>query len=235
MSTALRCLILPGMDGTGELLGDFAAALAPQIEAEPLRYPADPALGYDALTAFARQRLPQDRPYLLIGESFSGPIAIRLAASRPAGLRGLVLCASFACAPRPPGWPLPASWLARLGAALPVDRIPASLTVRAMLGADAGAEWRARTRALLATLDPAVIRSRMREGGNADERAALAQVACPVLVLHGRRDRLVSRASVRQTLAIQPQARYVELDGPHFLLQANAAQAADAIKRAFAP
>lgn len=231
---ALLGLVLPGMDGTGELLDDFATALAPQIDAEVLRYPADPSLGYDALTEFARRRLPQDHPFLLIGESFSGPIAIRLAASRPAGLRGLVLCASFARAPRPPGWPLPTAWLARIGAALPIDRIPATLTMRTMLGSGANEQWRARMRAVLAQLDPAVIRARMREGGTADESAALARVACPLLVLHGARDRLVSRASAHHIRAIQPQARYVELDGPHCLLQLNAAQAADAIKRAFA-
>lgn len=221
------------MDGTGELLGDFAAAMAPEFDADLVRYPADAALGYDELTDYVRARLPRDEPFLLLGESFSGPIAIRIAAARPEGLRGLVLCASFARAPRPPGWMLPAAWLGRIGSVLPIDRIPARLTAAAMLGPWANAAWFARTRGVLATLDPAVIRARMRAGSTADESAALSRVACPLLYLRGRHDRLVSRRSWEHIRATLARAECVELDGPHFLLQAKAAEAAAAIKRAF--
>ncbi|WP_082559681.1 alpha/beta fold hydrolase [Lysobacter sp. Root559] len=230
----MRCLLLPGMDGTGALLSDFAAALAPQFRPEVVAYPRDAAWGYDPLTDYVRARLPRDQPFVLLGESFSGPIAIRIAASRPDGLRGLVLCASFARAPSPPGWRLPASWLGRIGAVLPIDRLPTRLTAAAMLGAWASEEWLTRTREVLATLDPAVIRARMHAGSTAEETAALARVACPLLYLRGRHDRLVSRRSWEHIRAILPLANCVELDGPHFLLQAKAIEAADAIKRAFA-
>ncbi|KRA77280.1 hypothetical protein ASD78_04520 [Lysobacter sp. Root667] len=222
------------MDGTGALLSDFAAALAPQFRPEVVAYPRDAAWGYDPLTDYVRARLPRDQPFVLLGESFSGPIAIRIAASRPDGLRGLVLCASFARAPSPPGWRLPASWLGRIGAVLPIGRLPTRLTAAAMLGAWASEEWLTRTREVLATLDPAAIRARMHAGSTAEETAALARVACPLLYLRGRRDRLVSRHSWEHIRAILPLANYVELDGPHFLLQAKAVEAADAIKRAFA-
>lgn len=222
------------MDGTGALLSDFAAALAPQFRAGIVAYPRDAAWGYDRLTDYVRARLPRSEPFLLLGESFSGPIAIRLAAAQPDGLRGLVLCASFARAPSPPGWRLPASWLGRIGTALPIDRIPARLTAAAMLGAWASEEWLARTREVLGSLDPATIRARMHAGSTAEETAALARVACPLLYLRGRHDRLVSRRSWEHIRATLPQADCVELDGPHFLLQAKAVEAADAIKRAFA-
>lgn len=221
------------MDGTGELLGDFAAAMAPEFDADIVRYPDDAALGYDELTDYVRARLPHDQPFVLLGESFSGPIAIRIAASRPAGLRGLVLCASFARAPSPPGWLLPASWLGWIGTVLPIDRVPTRLTAATMLGAWADAKWLARTREVLATLDPATIRARMRAGSTADETAALSRIACPLLYLRGRHDRLVSRRSWEHIRATLPQAKCVELDGPHFLLQAKAVEAANAIKRAF--
>ena len=88
--TPMRCIVLPGMDGTGELLSDFVAAMAPAFETEVVAYPRDRILGYEALLELVRPRLPVDEPYLLIGESFSGPIAIRLAASKPPRLAGLV-------------------------------------------------------------------------------------------------------------------------------------------------
>lgn len=234
MSPPLRCLILPGMDGTGELLSEFATSLAPQMQAEVLTYPRDIALDYDALADRVRARLPTQQPFLLIGESFSGPIAIRLAAERPAGLRGLVLCASFARAPQPPGWPLPAAWLGGIGALLPLQRLPRSWIAAAMLGRWATPQWLARTRAALDSLDPAVLRARMRAGSRADETAALARVDCPLLYLRGRHDRLVSRRSWAHVRSVQPQARCIELDAPHFLLQVRPAEAAAAIRHAYA-
>ena len=87
---------------------------------------------------------------------------------------------------------------------------------------------------MLGSLDPVTIRARMHAGSTAEETAALARVACPLLYLRGRHDRLVSRRSWEHIRATLPQANCVELDGPHFLLQAKAVEAADAIKRAFA-
>src|SRR5262245_59360933 len=94
-------VLLPGMDGTSKLREEFVAALRPTIEATVVSYPNDQVLGYPKLEALVRSALPADRPYILLGESFSGPIAIAIAASCPAGLVGLILCGSFARNPRP--------------------------------------------------------------------------------------------------------------------------------------
>ena len=97
----MRVVLLPGMDGSGQLHDGFVTAMAPRFRVEVVAYPADPVQDDRQLQAFVADRLPGDAPFLLVGESFSRPIAIRIAASRPPGLRGLVLCASFAASPRP--------------------------------------------------------------------------------------------------------------------------------------
>ena len=92
-------VLLPGMDGTGLMFGPilpFLEGLDPRV----VRYPAE-LTSYPDCLAFARAQLPLDRPFLLLGESFSGPIAIALAAERPEGLQGLVLCVTFARNPSP--------------------------------------------------------------------------------------------------------------------------------------
>src|SRR5262245_21849903 len=94
-------VLLPGMDGTAKLPEEFVAALGPTVEATVVSYPTDRAMGYPELESLVRSRLPVDRPYVLLGESFSGPIAISIAGSCPAGLRALILCGSFARNPRP--------------------------------------------------------------------------------------------------------------------------------------
>ena len=92
----ITVVILPGMDGTGIELTDFVAALAPEVEAIVVTYPNDRPMDYAGHEAVARTSLPIDRPFVLLGESYSGPIAISIAASAPPGLIGLVLCCSFA-------------------------------------------------------------------------------------------------------------------------------------------
>src|SRR5687768_1455482 len=99
----MTLVLLPGMDGTGLLFADFVAALGAQVETQVLRYPPDEILGYAELEARVRAALPTDRPLVLLGESFSGPIAISIAATPPPNLRGLILCCTFA------RFPLPAS------------------------------------------------------------------------------------------------------------------------------
>lgn len=101
-TTAVNTVVLlPGMDGSGELFTPFVEALGPSIDARVLRYPADQPLGYAALTARVREALPADRPYVLLAESFSGPIGVEIAAQAPPGMMGLVLCSTFARNPRP--------------------------------------------------------------------------------------------------------------------------------------
>src|SRR5436309_344825 len=94
-------VLLPGMHGTGELFAEFTAALGSEHEAIAVSYPQDRPLDYAQLESIVRSRLPADRPFVILGESFSGPIAISIAASAPRGLRGIILCVSFAKNPLP--------------------------------------------------------------------------------------------------------------------------------------
>jgi pimeloyl-ACP methyl ester carboxylesterase len=80
------------MDGTGELFGPFIDALGGEFDVQVVRYPAGHCGGYEGLEEIARAAIPLDQPYILLGESFSGPVAISIAASSPGKLRGLVFC-----------------------------------------------------------------------------------------------------------------------------------------------
>ncbi|OEZ51603.1 hypothetical protein JAB1_07020 [Janthinobacterium sp. MP5059B] len=90
------------MDGTARLFHRFDAALRAQaaIDTQAIAYPAAP-LDYAALEAFVRERLPRDRPFVVLAESFSGPLGAALRAEPPPGMRALVLCSSFVRNPRP--------------------------------------------------------------------------------------------------------------------------------------
>ena len=72
-------ILLPGMDGTGQLFEPLVSALAGEFEIKVVTYPTSTPLGYSELEAIAREAIPKEGSYVILGESFSGPIAIALA------------------------------------------------------------------------------------------------------------------------------------------------------------
>src|SRR4051794_32003699 len=99
-------VLLPGMDGGDRLFGPLRACAPAGTETVAVGYPPGPANGYEDLLPLVRAQLPTDRPYVLLGWSFSGPLALLAAAERPPRLRGVVLAASFVKTPVPwlPRW-----------------------------------------------------------------------------------------------------------------------------------
>jgi len=219
-------VLLPGLDGTGELFAPFVAALA-EVSTRVVGYPHDRAMDYAEHEAFARTRLPADDDYILLGESFSGPIAIAIAASRPAGLRGLILCVSFASNPLPMFSPL-----SRLVRALPAARIPPSLAAPWLYAGRATPELRRAHAAAMARVSARVLAARVAAILSVDRRAQLARIDVPLLYLRAKADRLVGNSAARAILHALPDAQLVEFDAPHFLLQTEP-QACAAVTRAF--
>jgi pimeloyl-ACP methyl ester carboxylesterase len=218
-------VVLPGMDGTAKPRADFAAALGPGIEPHVISYPPDPALGYTELEALARASLPTDRPYVLLGESFSGPIAISIAASRPPYLVGLILCVTFARNPLPVVGSMP--WLLPL---IPFGLAPMREISAFLLGRFATAPL---TEALRATFDEVstqTFKARLGAVARADMRPALTNVHVPVLYLRATEDRLVPRHCANDIARLATQTRIVDIKGPHTLLQVAPAAAAAAVK-----
>jgi pimeloyl-ACP methyl ester carboxylesterase len=99
--TPVTLVLLPGMDGTGQLFPPFVAAIGNRFSVKVVGYAVSETLGYSELESVVRSALPADGPFVILGESFSGPIAVAVAASRPQGLIGLVVCCAFVRNPRP--------------------------------------------------------------------------------------------------------------------------------------
>ena len=220
----MTLVLLPGMDGSGEMFADFAAALGDGITPLVLSYPPDQPLDYQGLADFARHRLPVGQPYVLLGESFSGPVAIALAASRPPDLVGLILSCTFARNPVPLLRHF--SGLIRF---LPISSKFTWLAMPLLLGGDAAPALRRTLRGVLDQVRPAVLRARMRAVLAVDYSAQLCSVAVPVLYLQAGQDHVVSRASARHIASLLPSVKVSVLDGPHLLLQAKPVQAALAV------
>jgi pimeloyl-[acyl-carrier protein] methyl ester esterase len=218
---AIPIVLLPGMDGTGLLLADLKARLLQRRCVEVISYPPDPTLGCDALTALVMEGLSGER-FVVLGESFSGPIAIEIAASEPQRVAGLVLASSFARSPLP-------AVVAPLAKRLDLRWMPRWATEAALLSGSGTPALKASLHEVLATLPRGVIRRRIAEVAGVDKRERLRHVACPILCLVGSRDRLAGRRSADEIAQSRPDCATRVLDAPHMLLETHAEAAADAI------
>ncbi|SRR6266487_1000588 len=207
------------MDGSGSLFGEFIASLARGVEVIVVSYPTDRPLGYPELEALARAALPTDRPFVLVGESFSGPIAVSLAASSPVGLRGVVLVCSFVRSP------VAVPRLLRVFLnMLPVWLVPVRMAAVVLLGRFRSPALCARLSSAMASVSPSMWRARIRAVLSADVTMHLSKVTVPVLYLRATEDRVVPRSASELISLSLPSVRMVELEGPHFMLQAKPAE-----------
>lgn len=221
----MTLVLLPGMDGSGSLFADFVSAL--ETNAVVISYPPDLPMGYSELEAFVRGSLPDGSPFMLLGESFSGPVAIVLASSGLAGLQAIVLVCSFA--------KYPGSEFLRFCGRLPVPfwRLPIQLVSFVLLGRFSSSSLRLRLLDAMRRVAPSVWNVRLRAALEVDVTRRLSQISVPLLYLRASEDRVVSPSASALVLRHCPKAKVAALEGPHFLLQAKPREAAAAI-RAFA-
>lgn len=208
-------VLLPGMDGTGRLFARFVAALGDSLPTRVIAYPASGVEGYAELTAWIRERLPRG-DFILLGESFAGPMAASLAAEHPEGLVGLILCATFVRNPRPMARHL-SSLIGLLGASRPL----AWLASPALLGLRAGGELRKPFVDAVGGMASHTLHGRLRSVLSVDSSESFSRIDVPVLCLRATNDVLVPRSAADWMQAVLPATEVADVDGPHGLLQAS--------------
>ncbi|MHC8343446.1 alpha/beta fold hydrolase [Pseudomonas sp. RT6P73] len=214
-------VLLPGMDGTGELFDRCLPALKADFEIVVVTYPCDIPLNYAELEAIARQSLPTDRPFVLLGESFSGPIAISLSALRLPQQVGLVLCSTFASNPRPLF-----RHLSFLIAAMPIRYLPVGWISNVLLGGFSSRALRTALCQAIKQVRPAVMRSRLSAVLAVDVSEKLARINVPTLYLRATRDWVVPETASRLVSSIKPDVNVIDVQAPHCLLQVSPREAA---------
>jgi len=221
-----KLVLLPGLDGTGELFSEFVAALAGELETKTVRYPTEQCLSYAELEDFVRAACPISGPFMLLAESFSTPLAIKYAASNPVNLEGLVLCAGFATSPVR-GWRrVLGSLFAPLVFRIPMPKLAAKLW---LIGPDASPSLLAAVRSAVSSVQSKVLAARLRAVLGCDVRAELCRVAVPILYIQAQQDRLVSASCLEELQRIKPQMAVTVLEGPHLLLQREPRRAAEVV------
>jgi len=214
-------VLLPGMDGTGTLFASFVTALGGEFKIKVVTYPTDEPLTYAELESIARDAIPAEGPLILLGESFSGPIAVSLAATHASRVKGLVLCCTFIRNPRPIF-----SAFKSLAGVVPVGHIPLSFIGHFLLGRFDTPSLRLAIKQALAPVTPSTLRARLLAVISVDVSAKLASIKPPVLYLRGTQDRVVPLDAYALVSQIRPLTKLISLDAPHCLLQTMPSEAA---------
>ena len=224
---ALKHLVLlPGLDGTGQLFDDILKILPPALTTTIVSYPTDRLLPYTELLQLVSAAVPQTEPFALLAESFSTPLALKYAATNPSNLAAVVISAGFARNPIGAWSQLVKSvakpWIFTL-------EPPRFFLEYFLTGENPPSAVIQKIREILRIVRPEVLSGRVREVLECDATNDLARTKVPMMYLRALYDRLLSPSCHREILRIRPDVVLVTIEAPHMLLQREPQKAANLV------
>jgi pimeloyl-ACP methyl ester carboxylesterase len=212
----LPIVLLPGLDGTGDLFAPFASVAPAQFRPVVVGLP--PVGTYPELLRHVLGHLPADDRFIVLGESFSGPLAMAVAREEHARVGAVVLCNTFVSPPL-------TSLLRFVPWSLLFTMAPPRWAIRRYLvGSAASPELTASVCTAIAKTPRRVLAERMRSVFSLPRHRAAPPLDIPVLVLSSTDDALV-RPNTRALQGVASSAVMKAIPGPHLLLQAAPRQA----------
>lgn len=226
MNTPTTLVLLPGLDGTGVMFEPLLAALPVTLQPQVVSYPNSGPNAYSDLLPIVTTSLPRHSKFILLGWSFSGPLALMAAAQHPERLLGVVLCASFVC--KPIQW-VP-NWTQIVITPFLFQFFPFFAQAKALLGGYSTPELREQLSRAHAQVHPAAFAERLRAVMEVDVKETLRTCPVPVLYLAADQDGVVGRQNIKIIQRINPAVRIATIRGPHLALQTNPGAASQALE-----
>ncbi len=228
MSAQLRKLVLlPGLDGTGRLFATLRASLGGTFRTEVVRFPTSRSMSDSELLSLVRSSCPTNEAFVIVAESFSSPLAIQYAATKPSQLRGLVICAGFASNPLQGMLRFACPLLSPL--LFSVSPPPAFALRLMLVGGSAPRSLVAEVQDAISSVEQPVLRARLNSVLECDARSALAQIDIPMLYIQASHDRLVNPRSLNEIRRSKPDVQFASVRGPHLILQREPRKCAEII------
>jgi pimeloyl-[acyl-carrier protein] methyl ester esterase len=224
--SAITLVLLPGLDGTGNLFASFLPELPPTVKVITAAFPSQRFLPYPELVSWLREIVPKDGPFAILAESYGTPLAVNFAATHPPNLTGIILTAGFISNPVRRWGPLP-KLLARplFFRFRPPDFLHEYFTV----GSHAPESLKLALRRTVRSLNAEVLAKRARATIDCDAREEIRQVKVPLLYLQATEDRLVGSDCLDEIKRLHPETISLSIRAPHLLLQREPRIAASAI------
>jgi len=218
----LKLVLLPGMDGTGKLFSPLLNALS-GYDCEIIALPKTGSQDYPSITSFVRARLPKDQ-FVLVAESFSGPIGAALAAEGIENMKGIIFVATFLSTPK--------HLLLYVSRCLPLKILSEFPFVKifykaVFFGVDASNEIIQVFKCSLNSLPRKTITRRL--STMLSLKPNWEAINLPVGYIQAASDRLVPPNKSTEFTRIFKNMTIKIINGPHFILQAKPAECAAAI------
>ena len=223
MKTTL--ILLPGLNGTTGLFKPLLECVQDHFDVLPISYPLNEEKTYSELTSYVLDQIKSVKgKYIILGESFSGPISLFVSSNKPEGLLGLVLVATFITAPNfKAGRFLP--W--KLGFYLTKPLY----SIRLALSKDQNQSLVSSISTEMQKVSPHVLSSRIKEIFSVNASESLRNCDVPVVYFRGTRDYVVPYKNLKEIIAVKSGMKVVEFKAQHFLLQSQPEQAFCEIKK----
>jgi len=218
-------ILLPGLNGTAGLFKPLLDSVQDHFVVLPVSYPTQQEMSYQELTAFVCSEIESVKGnFIILGESFSGPISLFVAEKKPQGLLGVILVATFIRAPN-----------FRVGRFLPWT-LGFTLTkplykLRLLLSKKNSQSLIAAISTEMQKTTPQVLASRIQAIFAVNATDSLRKCKIPVVYFRGTRDFVVPKKNMNEILSVRSNTKVVEFNAQHFLLQSEPEQAFVAIKR----
>ncbi|HKE88377.1 MAG TPA: alpha/beta hydrolase [Vicinamibacterales bacterium] len=222
----MTLVLLPGLDGTDVFFRPLLRALPSWVRPIVVQYPADTGHDYAGLFTLVSEAVRGVDDFWVLGWSFSGPLALMLAAAEPRRTRGVILSASFVRPPHPMlAWFRFAAVDGVITMVRIARRIPLFLSINGARDArrDKAETWARVSARTLAARARAILR--------VDARDLLRRCDAPIVYLAASRDAVVPRRNADEIVRQAPSTRVMVIEGPHLAMYTNPHAAAEAICR----
>ena len=213
MKTTL--VLLPGLNGTTGLFAPLLEQLNDKFEIMAVSYPTDEIKSYRELTDMVLEKVKSiDGRFIVLGESFSGSISLFVSQSKPKGLAGVVLVATFIRAPN-----------VRVGKFLPwklgFTLTKPLYTARPVFTKSQNKSLVSRISTEMQNVSPMVLSARIREIFEVNASQPLRDCHVPIVYFRGNQDFVVPKLNLMDILAVRSDVKVAEFDTRHFLLQSE--------------
>ena len=216
-------IFLPGLHGTAELfedLIDHLNLLDLNFRSTLISYPTDLDQSYQALfrwlcSHIALDQQNSDAKTVIIAESFSTPLALKLADKFPQQISAVVIAGGFCASPANPGFAiLPLRPLFMLSP-------PRSVVRQLLTGPKSSSKLVDKVRSVAKQVPSNLLTQRIRSVLTLEEEQTPILPNTPVLLLQAQHDAIIPWDTQNQLEQHLPHAQSHWLDSPHLLLQVH--------------
>lgn len=219
----ITIVLLPGLNGTSGLFKPLLECKPDNFDVVCIAYPTHDIKNYFELTELVMSELRKIQgSFILVGESFSGPIALFISHKKPDGLLGTIMVASFVSAPNLKiARYLPWRIGFRLAKPLYAHRIALSKEKNQSFLKIASLE--------LKKVSPEVLAHRIQQVFSVNAEAELQECDVSLAYFRGKYDYIVPKWNFDTILRLKPKINVVTFSSQHFLLQSRPQEAWTAI------